>query len=237
MQTSASEHRELTPSAHSRAVRLHRFLATAVLINGIAIIASPPVAEAKERPDLSGVWVLNDEVSDDVQEKLAGMDQPPGTDPGGGGFGVGGTGGRGGVGGGGSMDDRAGRPGMDPDAMRARMEVARAAASHLDVRWDEPVLTTIGARGKTQVLQIDGDQRPTNNLTGQSFPAKAKWKGNRLIVTWKRDGTWIREIWQLGARGTQLYITVEVPGDSRSRPIEIRRVYDKQSGDSADSSP
>jgi len=222
----------------------HRFVASAVLTGSALIIASSPVAAAKEHPDLSGVWVLNEDVSDDLQEKLAELDQRPGGGAGGGagGGGFGGAGGVGGVGGvgggrlGTGIDDRAAGTSMNTDAIRERMEAARAAATQLDVRWDDPVLTVIGARGQTQVLQIDGDQRPTQDLVGQSFPAKAKWKKERLIVTWNRDGTSIRETWQLGARGTQLYITIEVPSDGRARPIELRTVYDRQDGEPEDGS-
>jgi hypothetical protein len=180
----------------------------------LALITLPALAGG-EKPDFSGSWELNEDLSDNPWEKMMekmperGSGGPPG-------------GGRGGKGGGGGGYD-SGRSQMARDRMRSLLE----SAKRLDIAHAEPSLSMVDGEGNERLLFTDGRDNDFE-LAGDLWEASAKWKkGTRVVLKAKSTrGRKITEAIELSEEGRQLFITVKMDGGGRMPSFEFRRVYD-----------
>ncbi len=184
------------------------------------------ILASEERPDFTGSWVLNEELSENPRDKM--RQSMGGGRSGGGGMGGGGRGGGSGMGGGG----RGGGSGMggggrggsmggsgmggDREAMRQRFADAAAKAARLEITQGEE-LSILYADGSLRVVPVDGE----------AGDIKSHWKGDRLVVELKGDGgRQIKETLQLAEDGARLHVTTRMSGDLNRPTISFLRVYD-----------
>ncbi len=216
--------------------------------------------EASDNRDLSGHWILNEDVSDDFRSKMAEMKEQRKGGRGGGSGGMGGGGRGGGHGGGmgggmsgggmsgggkgGGQGGGSGGRGADSEAdretMRERMKSIEEGIAELEISWQDPRFEIVGGNDEKQTLVLDGKEHESRTFAGQTIPAKAKWKGDAMVVKWDGEQGKLKETYQLGAQGQQLYVTVEIPGRGQMPDLELRRIYDRGDGApevSADGNP
>jgi hypothetical protein len=188
----------------------------------------------KAMPDLTGAWVLNNELSDKPVQMRGpddvggegGRGRPPGGPGGGGGFG----GGMGGLGRGGSGNPggAAGMPNPEEmERMRAVMEVAmRVPAKLIIVKSDERLVVT-DDEGVSVRVPLDG-KKDTGAANGVPFETRAKWERSKLRVERKfKGGLKIVEYYSVSIDPRILTVTSkleggQMPGGART----VKRVYD-----------
>jgi len=190
-------------------------------------------AEETTRPDLRGTGGLNEDMRENPRDRMGG--------PMGGGRSGGGGGGRGGgmKGGGGVMGG--GRGGMsggmsrggDPDAQRERVGELDPGVDLLTIRHLDPEIRITYSTDREIVLTADGKKVKTETERGE-VSTKAKWKKDKLVVEKRTDRGKVVESYLVGARGQQLYVTVEMSGMGPMGSISFRRVYDPVAGESAE---
>lgn len=197
------------------------------------VFPAPVHAGAVEPPDLSGEWILNEELSDNLEEKMAEMRRAR-RERGGGGFSGGGGGrgggGRGGGGGAGGRGDRGrrggGRPGSDGRTDPADRMRGLAAADSMSLSWQEPDLVVTTSAGERRI-DTTGKSVEVATPTGVG-KAEASWtKEGRLVIETKRlEGAGKRiEAFELLANG-RLAVTVKRTG-GQGPGLELTRVYDR----------
>ena len=185
------------------------------------------ILASEERPDFTGSWVLNEELSENPRDKM--RQAMGGGRSGGGGMGGGsrGASGMGGGGRGGSMGSPGGRGGGDREAMRQRLADAAAKAARLEITQGEE-LSILYADGSLRVVPVDGE---AGNI-------KSHWKGDRLVVELKGEvGRRIRETLQLAEDGAQLHVTTKMFGDLNRPTISFLRVYDAAGAEETPETP
>ncbi len=171
------------------------------------------ILASEERPDFTGSWVINEELSENPRDKM--RQSMGGGRSGGGGSGMGG-GGRGGSGMGGGGRGGSGMGGGDREAMRQRFADAAAKAGRLEITQGEE-LSILYADGSLRVIPVDGEVGDI----------KSHWKGDRLVVELKGEaGRRIRETLRLAEDGAQLHVTTRMSGDLNRPTISFLRVYD-----------
>lgn len=199
-------------------------------------LASFP-AEETTRPDLSGTWRLNADMSENPRDQM--RESTRGGRSGGGGGGRGGGmkggggvmgGGRGGMGGG--MGGGMSRGG-EPDAQRERMEEIGLGIDLLTISHINPEIRITYSTDREVVLTADGKKVKTETERGE-VTTTTKWKKDKLVVTKRTDRGKVVESYLVGARGQQLYVTVEMSGMGPMGSISLRRVYDPVAGESAE---
>jgi hypothetical protein len=218
-----------------------------VMVSGamaIALTLPAGVARSEEpaRPNLTGRWQLNKELSEDARAKIAearersgragggGMGgRPGGGGMGGGGGGMGGgwPGGMGGRPGGGMGGGRPGgtgggqRPeGAGPMRMRALLDPPQI----LLITGNDAELTLDGGDGVLVRLHIDGRRYKAE---GGSVETKAEWKGAKLLVETKptEGGFKTTTTYSLDPAAGRLQIVTRIEGPMGD-PISVKRVYD-----------
>jgi hypothetical protein len=214
---------------------------------GLALLAAGP-ARAAGRPDFSGTWRIDHKLSDDPQQKIheaMGSRSGGGRGGAGGGFGGrgGGFGGRGGGrgGGGGGFGGRGGG-GFGGRGERGEGDSGGGAAGFrrlgadfevLQIAQGEPQVVIISADDGRRVLYADG--RKVGDETS-SIQTHAEWQGDHLVVrTESGRGATMTETYGFDPDGRQLVYTARMDG-GRMPAIEIRRVYDYESTDTAQES-
>ena len=189
---------------------------------------------ADEEPNLEGIWVLNYDLSDDPQEKMAGMREQGGR----GGFGGGGRrpggggGGRGGGRGGGGFGGGRGSGGgqFDPnrmERMQAAMQLVMQASARFTITQREGEVVITDKDGVVHIMRTDG--RTTKRMIGNGIQVerKTEWDDGRLVVeTDVGSGSQVTQVYELSAEGTQLRVTSALENSRVGRNIEIRRVYE-----------
>ena len=190
---------------------------------------------APAKPDLSGRWVYNTELSDNARQRTregrergggsGGGERPP-IGPGGGGApGGGGIGGPGG--GGGRMGPPPGGMGGDGDpreAMRAIFEPAEELVidqTATEIAVDEKF-------GRTRRFHPDGKKYKTDNGASE---IRTSWKEGKLLVETKRNrGGSVLESWELVPDGSRIILNVRMQG-TFGPATELKRVYDRAKDD------
>lgn len=176
------------------------------------------ILASEERPDFTGSWVLNEELSENPRDKMRqsmGGGRSGGGGMGGGGMGGGGRGGSG-MGGGGRGGSMGGPGGGDREAMQQRMAELAARIARLEITQDEE-LSILYADGSLRVVPVDGEVGDI----------KSHWKGDRLVVELKGEsGRRMRETLEFAEDGAQLHVTTKMFGDLNRPTISVLRVYD-----------
>lgn len=195
------------------------WIATAVL--SLAGVAPPQSAEAA--PDLSGVWILDADESDDAGEKLQeamrerfrgrrGTPGGPGAGPGSGGFPPGG-GGRGFPGG--PPDADGGGP-QGPEGLFAgyeRLEI-ETAPDEIQISYGDEL----------RIYHPDGRAVDRQTERGRA-KVQARWDDGRLVIESKGEPLDSREVFELERDTGRLVLTQVI--DGRMGQVKIRRVYDR----------
>lgn len=178
-----------------------------------SLLAATAVAADKERPDFSGAWELNGELSDDIREKMGEAIRARMR-----GGGMGGMGGRGGPGG----PEGGGRMGQ----ARERMKQMQEGMQRLTIVQTESVMTVTNAIEREQRIFTDGR---TQTREGGFGPVEfeANWKKRKLIVIEKPEtqGATVTRTYFFRRDDPHLYVNVKVEG--RGPVFDYQRVYDR----------
>jgi len=189
-------------------------VAVTVWAGGSGSVTSQTVAKA--RPDLSGNWQLNSDLSDDPAQAMAAMqgDRRGGSESGGYGHGPGHSGG-GGAGGG------------HAGGGRAMIRLLEAPARLTVTQADESITFTDGT-GRSQTLTTNGkkEKQPFEDGTAE---VKTKWDDGRLVKETKfDDGLNLTETYSLDRGRDQLRVVVKLKGSQMPRELTLNRVYDRE---------
>ena len=185
-------------------------------------------------PDMSGNWVLNEELSEDPREQMRKKFQARARGGGGGrgaagGLGRGGAGGvgrsggglAGGVGGrsGAGRQPGAGRPGGPAGGGRG---ATAGGFEELTIEHDEPSVSITDSEGRRQTLQTDWkDWHPT-----RGGEVKAEWKKRRLVVQRRnQEDRKTTSKYSINPDG-QLVIAITI-SLGQAGPVTFDRVYDR----------
>jgi len=224
----------------SASQRFAAFAITAVLA------AAPllPTLAADKPPDFGGLWLLDTNESETLQQKMDAMRQSGGGPPGGGGWhgggggmgggmgghhGHGGGGGGYGGGGGGYGGQHGGGGGGERDSTRAQMmnDLAHPAMSLVIEPGDDAYV--LSERGRAlEVLVL-------NDTTGSSIEPdalhlQAHWKGKHLIAEKTGPRGTMTQDYELSGDGKKLTVNTKLEGREGRPPLELKRVYNRSEG-------
>jgi hypothetical protein len=170
---------------------------------------APPVraevrVDANARPDFSGTWKLNTDLSEDPREK---MQEARGT-----------FGGRGGGrrGGGGSGDG-------GPDSSSSSRLGEIAAQRVLTIVHKDPQLVVTDMHGRARTLFTDARKLEEERSEGTA-KVQTKWKDRSVVVVTKVGSRETTETFERAADGAHLFLTTKIDGGRGS--FSFRRVYD-----------
>lgn len=201
-------------------------------------------------PDLSGVWLLNEQQSDDPQQTIGeALDRLPasrggpggrmdGGDMRGGGMGrgrgrgkgsgMGRPGGRGGGMGGGVGPGRAGRAG-GPDGPEGPQEMLRDlkdSTRRLLITHDDPLLEIIDGKDRTLSLSTDGQVNTRLTRAGE-VKESARWEDEELIVSsTSSENRSILRRYNLAPDRQQLLVTTRITLGRSGETVTLSLVYD-----------
>lgn len=177
----------------------------------LALLVSASAASGEDHPDLSGTWLLNEELSDDARKLVRdairsrrgqGMGEP----------------GRGGPGGGTGAWSRMGE-------MRERMRQMEEGIQRLTIVQSASEVTIRNAIDREHVIVADGQKRTREGAFG-SVETQARWKKRGLvIVETPEQGATVTRTYFYRRDDPRLYVMVKVEG--RGPVFEYQRVYDR----------
>jgi hypothetical protein len=170
---------------------------------GTPLVRAEARADASARPDLSGTWKLNEDLSEDPRKKM----QEAGGGRGGGG-GTGGGGGMGGGGGGGAM----------------RLSESFAAEKVLTISHKDPQLVITDLDGRQRTLFTDA-RRVEEDRSEGTARIRARWNDRSIVVVTKVGEREVTETYERAAVGARLVVTMKIDGGRA--PFSYRRVYEK----------
>jgi len=199
------------------------------------LLIALPLCVLAETPNLTGEWVLNPVLSDDVASvmKAARPSRPSGGGRGGGVKG-GGMGGRGGGRGGGRPGGSMGRSQQSEGAQRQQdgtmMEEMKASVARLSIFHDNPELNVTDGAGLSQLFQCDGSHVQVWSPRGKQ-KAQADWSGGSLKIIFeapegKRNRGGRTEVYAIENEHLVVTRTVKSPGGGD--PIRLRFVYQRE---------
>jgi hypothetical protein len=196
------------------------------------LASSADKKQDKAPPDLSGIWKINEDLSQTPQQGMR-ENRPEGRQGGGHGGRGGGMGRRGGGGfpGGGTGGSReAGRPG-GPDGeagFEATEEAAEQAKGAMTITWAAPQLTVNYPGDHTRVFFTDGRKVKEDLPQGRTGKTRARWTdgGSLEVVTKMDNGLTRTEIFEISNDGKRLFVIIGLEGRG-PEPIKFHRVYDK----------
>jgi hypothetical protein len=187
---------------------------------GVAAARAPRESKTPAPIDLSGVWILNPDLSDDARQKMHEMMQGRGGGPGGGPPPMSPGGGRAGPPGGGRGPGGVG--GADPqERIRALFEPAEeiwVTQTPAEIEVDE-------VDGRLRRFHPNGRKYKTDNGTAE---IQSEWKDGKLQVKTERGrGAKEVETWELSPDGRRLTVRLRL-GGGRTPEISLTRVYDRE---------
>lgn len=210
---------------------------------------APPVraevrVDASARPDFSGTWRLNEDLSEDPRTKMReagggrGGRRGGGGRGGDGGEGGGGFGGRGGMGGGRGMGGSGRRGGGDSGDGggdgAARMSETLAAQKVLTISHRDPEFVVTDLNGRARTFFTDARKLEEERSEGTA-KIQAKWSDRSIVVVTKVGDRETTDTWERAADGARLFLTTKVSGGRGS--FSFRRVYEAQLATPAPESP
>ena len=210
----------------------------ATLLSLLLVLSTPSTVRADERPNFSGTWQLNEELSEDPREKMREQRSRGGFGRGGagGGFGRGGAGGgfgRGGAGGGfgrgGAGGGSGGGQGQGQRQGRGGGQGLGQGAERLEIVHDGASFSVTDAAERSRQVEIDGEVQALTSPNGGSIELSGEWKrGDRVELNMQRpERPAITETYELIADGARLYVDVEIESSGRRPALKFRRVYDR----------
>lgn len=207
------------------------FVFGAVAVPAVPALQADGQAKAATAVDLSGLWRLNRQLSDDEEAKTRAAvattaAQPP-ADSGspGGAEGQGGEGQRGGRGGG--MGGRAGRGSSVETVDETDPRGAKRTGGPPDtmtVTQADSEIVVEETPGQTRNLYPNGKTYKTDEGAAQ---IRTSWKDGRLVVEKKNVHGWrLVETWELAPDRSRVVIHLLFEGGSRPK-LTLTRVYDR----------
>jgi hypothetical protein len=225
-----------------------------VVVASILTLLFSPLAEAapKEKPDLSGYWELNVELSENPQEQVQGMMEnrrrrsnvsaggaagSPGGGGGGGGAARGGGGG-GALGAGGGAGATRGGFSSSSGGVRSLaglLGVVSQGIQTLKIDHRAPEIQIEDSNGNVRSIFTDGRLIEREGEDGGKTKVKTKWKKDRVIVkvTFPTSGgvtpgiELSYEIDDLGRLVVTSVVSASGPGRPAA-PLSVERVYDRR---------
>lgn len=195
---------------------------------GALLLAARSEARAGDAVDISGVWILNAELSDDpheiMQKKMEEMRERHGGYGGPGGFRGGGPPGGGHPGG----PPGGFGTGGDPDRMRERLRQMEPPQRIVILQDDEKV--TLMPQGRdTLTIVTDGKKHKYKTAIGE-MEIQGKWKDLALELKTKGDqGREVKRRYQIGHDG-RLEIVTELELPHGGDTVDIVMRYDEAKG-------
>lgn len=193
------------------------------------LASSADKKQDKAPPDLSGIWKINEDLSQTPQQAIR-ENRPEGgrgEGRGGRGGGMGRRGGGGGFPGGGTGGaQEAGRPG-GPGG-EAGFEATEEAKGPLSITWAAPQLTVTYPGDHKRVFFTDGRKVKEDLPQGRTGKTRARWTdgGSLEVVTKMDNGLTRTEIFEISNDGRRLFVIIGLEGRG-PEPIKFHRVYDK----------
>lgn len=204
------------------------FLLLSLAFSASLVIAYPRASLAQSaRPDLAGSWVLNRELSDDLEafEREADHGVPKAL----------GSGGRVTVGvrprqpvwGGGEF----GRPrGFDPEVQREAVAILSHPAERLSVILNADTVSLALADRAPYALIVDGKKARRAWRDGLQTEIRASWKDGQLRVERKQENQLkITESYTLDPESQRL-VVITTAEEAIPRKLEVRYVYERVGG-------
>ncbi len=189
-------------------------LAILLVMTAIGSSAMAQPANNSKRRDLAGRWRLNRELSassDLLSPGGVGDNEPV-------------------------MNEHWALPVKDSQSglASARVREVLDATSSLEIFQHRRELT-INATGSvyvvlTRTIYTDGRPSEQRSALGDKGESQAHWNKNQFIVeTNTKHGPKLTETYELSRGGARLYLLVKIENENWTRPLLIRRVYDRDS--------
>lgn len=191
----------------SRAVR------RSLLALGVGLLAAAPIqSQAPPAGPLAGLWKLNTELSDRIEDKLREALRPGAF------YGAAGRGARTGAPAAGSRDQ------ATEDRELSGMI---APVQQFLIRQDAATVVISDAGGQMQTLATDGRKVKETLLSGSQLETAARWKDGKLTIERKQDkvGT-VKETYFVDPTSRKLILEIKLSSRRLPRALEFRRVYD-----------
>jgi hypothetical protein len=182
---------------------------------------TPPVraevrVDASGRPDFSGTWKLNEDLSEDPRKKMQEAGGGRGGRGGGMGRGGGGEGGGGGRRGGGDSGEGNGDGAM-------HLSETLAAQKVLTISHKDPQLVVTDLNGRARTFFTDARKVEEERSEGTAR-IQAKWKDRSIVVVTKLGEREITDTYERAADGARLFLTTKVDGGRA--PFSYCRIYE-----------
>jgi len=189
--------------------------------------------DANGRPDFSGKWTLNEDLSEDPRTKMqeaggGGGGRGGGRGGGGGGWGGrggggGGYGGRGGMGGGGQRGGEDSGDSSGDSDRSSRLAETLAAQKVLTISHKDPEVVITDLNGHARTFYTDARKVEEERSEGTA-KIQTKWKDRTIVVVTKAGNRTITDTYERAADGARLFLTTKMEGGRRS--FSFRRVYE-----------
>jgi hypothetical protein len=229
-------------------IRLTSTLLAIISVAGVSVATAELKRTAPAKVDLTGLWKLNEEQSDDPHKVVAKKKEDNSTGRygggrrggatidvgdilggviGGGGTVIGGTVGR--SGGGGSRGGQSDRPEGDPEpsTMRMPLDSFLATRDQFEIQ-QRPDAVTINTEDETSTCKpaAAGKVRMPN---GDMMDQNCGWQGDTWVTELKsEDGVMRTNHYELRKSGKQLVMVSQVKGGkTQLAGLQIKRVYDR----------
>jgi hypothetical protein len=165
-----------------------------------AVQADPQTGKAAERPNFSGTWRLNRELSDKPEEKLKES-----------------------IGQKGGIRGRiiSGRIGQ------GQMKEKAAIAEVLKIEHNDPEIQVTRDNNRSLRLFTDGRKVEVKTPRGESAETTARWQGSQLVVVGQgANGRTLTQTYTMDPGGQRIKVVMRIADQRLERPIEFRLVYD-----------
>ena len=186
-----------------------------------AFLASSDKKQDKAPPDLSGIWKINEDLSQTPQQGMR-ESRPQGGVMGGGRGGRGGGMGRRGGGRGGTGEA------PRPDATGGPEATDDEQDGVMTITWAAPQITVEYPNNRKRVYFTDGRKVKEDLPGGKTAKVRASWTdaGSLEVVTKLDNGMTRTEIFEISNDGRRLFVIIGLEGRG-PEPIKYHRVYDK----------
>ena len=184
-----------------------RSLIAACVLIRLATVCAAQDGATGERPNFTGTWRLNRELSDKPQEKVKEA-----------------VGKRGAIGR--MIGGRAAQA-----KIQDRMKNLEGFGDTLKITHNDPEFQVSGNGDSSRQIFTDGRKVSVTTPKGENLETTARWQGSHLVVVTQRAGGGkLTQTYTLGENGEQMTVVIQIAGRRLDRPIDMRFVYDAEEG-------